>query len=65
MARSDDFKNYVDDVCQIILETNYKNISELEKDKEVFDKLEDIRNNIITKLSIILQKASINLCYFC
>ena len=50
VARSDDFKNYVDDVCQIILETNYKNISELEKDKEVFDKLEDIRNNIITKL---------------
>ena len=50
VARSDDFKNYVNDVCQIILETNYKNISELEKDKEVFDKLEDIRNNIITKL---------------
>ena len=23
VARSDDFKNYVNDVCQIILETNY------------------------------------------
>ena len=58
VARSDDFKNYVDDVCQIILETNYKNISELEKDKEVFDKLEDIRNNIITKLgeNIIIRR---------
>ena len=57
MARSDDFKNYVD-MCQIILETNYKNISELEKDKEVFDKLEDIRNNIITKLgeNIIIRR---------
>ena len=58
VARSDDFKNYVNDVCQIILETNYKNISELEKDKEVFDKLEDIRNNIITKLgeNIIIRR---------
>ena len=58
VARSDDFKNYVDDVCQIILETNYKNISELEKDKEGFDKLEDIRNNIITKLgeNIIIRR---------
>ena len=58
VARSDDFKNYVDDVCQIILETNYKNMSELEKDKEVFDKLEDIRNNIITKLgeNIIIRR---------
>lgn len=58
VARSDDFKNYVDDVCQIILKTNYKNISELEKDKEVFDKLEDIRNNIITKLgeNIIIRR---------
>ena len=58
VARSDDFKNYVDDVCQIILDTNYKNISELEKDKEVFDKLEDIRNNIITKLgeNIIIRR---------
>ena len=58
VARSDDFKNYVDDVCQIILETNYKNISELEKDKEIFDKLEDIRNNIITKLgeNIIIRR---------
>ena len=58
VARSGDFKNYVDDVCQIILETNYKNISELEKDKEVFDKLEDIRNNIITKLgeNIIIRR---------
>ena len=47
-----------DDVCQIILETNYKNISELEKDKEVFDKLEDNRNNIITKLgeNIIIRR---------
>ncbi len=50
VARSDDFNNYVNDVCQIILETDYKNITELEKDKEVFGKLEDIRNNIITKL---------------
>ena len=58
VARSDDFKNYVNDVCQIILETNYKNISELEKDKEVFDKLEDLRNNIITKLgeNIIIRR---------
>ena len=58
VARSDDFKNYVNDVSQIILETNYKNISELEKDKEVFDKLEDIRNNIITKLgeNIIIRR---------
>ena len=58
VARSDDFKDYVNDVCQIILETNYKNISELEKDKEVFDKLEDIRNNIITKLgeNIIIRR---------
>ena len=58
VARSDDFKNYVNDVCQIILETNYKNISELEKDKEVFDKLEDNRNNIITKLgeNIIIRR---------
>ena len=58
VARSEDFKNYVNDVCQIILETNYKNISELEKDKEVFDKLEDIRNNIITKLgeNIIIRR---------
>ena len=58
VARSDDFKNYVDDVCQIIIDTNYKNISELEKDKEVFDKLEDIRNNIITKLgeNIIIRR---------
>ena len=45
-------------MCQIILETNYKNISELEKDKEVFDKLEDLRNNIITKLgeNIIIRR---------
>ena len=58
VARSDDFKNYVNDVSQIILETNYKNISELEKDKEVFDKLEDLRNNIITKLgeNIIIRR---------
>ena len=58
VARSDDFKNYVNDVCQIILETNYKNISELEKDKEVFDELEDLRNNIITKLgeNIIIRR---------
>ena len=50
VARSDDFNNYVNDVSQIILETDYKNITELEKDKEIFGKLEDIRNNIITKL---------------
>ena len=58
VARSDDFKNYVNDVCQIILETNYKNISELEKDKEIFGKLEDLRNNIITKLgeNIIIRR---------
>ena len=58
VARSDDFKNYVNDVSQIILETNYKNISELEKDKEIFGKLEDLRNNIITKLgeNIIIRR---------
>ena len=35
-----------------------KIFSELEKDKEVFDKLEDIRNNIITKLgeNIIIRR---------
>ncbi len=58
VARSDDFKNYVNAVCQIILETNYKNLSELEQDKEVSDKLDDIRNNIITKLgeNIIIRR---------
>ena len=58
VARSDDFKNYVNAVCQIILETNYKNLSELEQDKEVSDKLDDIRNSIITKLgeNIIIRR---------
>ena len=58
VARSDDFKNYVNDVCQIILETKHKNISDLEKDKVIFDKLEEIRNNIITKLgeNIIIRR---------
>tara|TARA_Y100000817_G_scaffold152905_1_gene119492 strand:- start:544 stop:1401 length:858 start_codon:yes stop_codon:yes gene_type:complete len=58
VARSEDFKNYVNDVSQIILETNYKTLSELQQDKDVFDKLEDIRNDIITKLgeNIIIRR---------
>ena len=31
VARSDDFKTYVENVSQIILETDYKNLPEPEK----------------------------------
>ena len=61
VARSDDFKTYVENVSQIILETDYKNLPELEKDNNIISKLEDIRNTIITKLgeNIVIRRFKI------
>ena len=61
VSRSDDFKKYVDKVSEIVLKTNYKDLSELEKDTEVMNQLEDIRNTIITKLgeNIVIRRFKI------
>ena len=58
VARSDDFQNYVNDVCSIIMKTEYTCLDALKKDNEIANELETLRKNIITKLgeNIIIRR---------
>lgn len=52
VARSDDFLDYVKNVCKFLVTTKYENLSILHEtnDQQVLDNLENERKKIITKL---------------
>jgi len=57
VARSDDFKNFVDSICRIIIKSNYLTYEDLinSNDKNILDEIELIRKNAITKLGENIQ----------
>ena len=57
VARSDDFKNFVDSICKIIIKSTYLTYEDLanSSDKNILDEIELTRKNAITKLGENIQ----------